>query len=1185
MSTVNNSDLLLVERNGNLHQITYDQMSTLNDDDILLIERGGVQYKVEAQYVSAASGAIVSQPTLSATNSSYAPTTFTATSPVISNAIFYNRKWYKDGVEISGATDLTYYATEIGTYKYEETWADEAGNVLTPSVSQDALLLALAAPTINSPAFGSGIPDFDFTAESSAITNANQIQGGWSSTSFDSNGNNNQWKSVAYGNGKYVALGLIGNAYLAANSTDGINWTSYNTIPYTTYGQLAYGDGVFVASGNGKIVYSTNEGQSWSEASVASNWWQGVTYGDGKFVAVSEDGTNRVATSSDGINWSETSAPGNYMWLAVTYGGGKYVAVSQMGDAMYSSDGTNWSTTSVPETGVWNSVAYGNGRFVAVAGTKVIYSTDGINWSSGNNTIGYWKDITFGDGRFVAVSNYQDSNYPAAAGYSTDGDTWTPSNQAISSPWNGVDYVNGRFIAVAGVGNDIPKIMWSTTGIDAAAELTLTDTTVSKSSDGSLVGGTTINHVLTVGETVQSDTTTVVAPAQVWSDNISNISPGGGPDVFGTASIFDGDTSTGGFTNGFNNIMQWTFSNLSGTLVVYGDPNQNHEKTIDGVSIGSEVSDSEGRITFNITESNTAITFKNVGRTYYTTANQFELNGTPIVNNQPISVPAAQGTVSESTGNVINLTDVSGTWSTGMKIRGATIDTMDYPDPIDISGATFTSSEPVVTTGVVNSWTNANAEWQLAHDLLFAGAVQTKGLPITGTGEQTGPDDFVLDGSTDYYVRVKYGTSDPEDTTAEWSTTTHFRTAPKSAVITSVPTSVNEGSSATVQVTTTNVVTGGYIYWDVTNSEDFTTSSGQAYVSSNSATFYVYPTADNTAEGTESFQVKIYSDDSRTDLLDTSDSITINDTSDGSGQYMVGHINSSSAQTVQWICPSYVTSICVLCIGGGGGGDNGLGNYAGGGGGLAWRNNISVTPGQTYWITAGHGGNGGHSTYTGTNGQDGGDSYMHDFSSQLIARGGGGGGTSNGAGGGYTGQGGGTGGQGGNGSQGNGAGGGGAAGYSGNGGQGGGGSAQSSGSSGSGGGAGGGGVSGRFHYYGEDPTNENNLFSAAGSGGGTGVYGQGSSGAGGYGLGATAVGKGGSGGSDAMSGDNFVSPWPAGSFGGGGGQGHKLVASSAYVNTAYYNDYGRDGARGAAGAVRIIWGPGRSFPSTNTQDV
>lgn len=59
MSTINDSDLLLVERNGNLHQITYDQMSTLNDDDILLVERGGVQYKVEAQYVSTGPNGVI----------------------------------------------------------------------------------------------------------------------------------------------------------------------------------------------------------------------------------------------------------------------------------------------------------------------------------------------------------------------------------------------------------------------------------------------------------------------------------------------------------------------------------------------------------------------------------------------------------------------------------------------------------------------------------------------------------------------------------------------------------------------------------------------------------------------------------------------------------------------------------------------------------------------------------------------------------------------------------------------------------------------------------------------------------------------------------------------------------------------------------------------------------------------
>ena len=44
MSTVNETDLLLVERNGVQYQITYDEMSTLNDDDLLLVERNGVKY-------------------------------------------------------------------------------------------------------------------------------------------------------------------------------------------------------------------------------------------------------------------------------------------------------------------------------------------------------------------------------------------------------------------------------------------------------------------------------------------------------------------------------------------------------------------------------------------------------------------------------------------------------------------------------------------------------------------------------------------------------------------------------------------------------------------------------------------------------------------------------------------------------------------------------------------------------------------------------------------------------------------------------------------------------------------------------------------------------------------------------------------------------------------------------------
>jgi hypothetical protein len=53
--------------------------------------------------------------------------------------------------------------------------------------------------------------------------------------------------------------------------------------------------------------------------------------------------------------------------------------------------------------------------------------------------------------------------------------------------------------------------------------------------------------------------------------------------------------------------------------------------------------------------------------------------------------------------------------------------------------------------------------------------------------------------------------------------------------------------------------------------------------------------------------------------------------------------------TFTWTVPADVTSISVLAVGGGGSG----GGYGGGGGALAYKNNVAVTPGQTYSLTVG----------------------------------------------------------------------------------------------------------------------------------------------------------------------------------------------------------------------------------------
>ena len=56
MSTLTDTDLFLVQSNGQLHKITSDQMSNLNDTDLLLVEREGVQYKLEAKDLELLSG-------------------------------------------------------------------------------------------------------------------------------------------------------------------------------------------------------------------------------------------------------------------------------------------------------------------------------------------------------------------------------------------------------------------------------------------------------------------------------------------------------------------------------------------------------------------------------------------------------------------------------------------------------------------------------------------------------------------------------------------------------------------------------------------------------------------------------------------------------------------------------------------------------------------------------------------------------------------------------------------------------------------------------------------------------------------------------------------------------------------------------------------------------------------------
>ena len=99
------------------------------------------------------------------------------------------------------------------------------------------------------------------------------------------------WRSVCYGNGKFVAVsGDKNGSNIAAYSTDGINWTP-STLPISVQQKLiVYGNGEFmIMSDGGTAVYST-DGINWTPRTLPADLPYGPScYGNGKLVIAKFD--------------------------------------------------------------------------------------------------------------------------------------------------------------------------------------------------------------------------------------------------------------------------------------------------------------------------------------------------------------------------------------------------------------------------------------------------------------------------------------------------------------------------------------------------------------------------------------------------------------------------------------------------------------------------------------------------------------------------------------------------------------------------------------------------------------------------------------------------------------------------------------------------------------------------------
>lgn len=260
----------------------------------------------------------------------------------------------------------------------------------------------------------------------------------------------NNWNAVAYGNGKYVAVGEKGYVTM---SSDGVNWSTPKQVGSSDWNAIVYGNGKFVSVGTrGTAAYSTN-GVDWttfnlskaagSTGSGTETEWNGITFNNGKFIAVGAYTTSSVydylgytTTSKDALEWTGSKQISTSRLLDVQYGeDGYYVTVggkihTGKTPAYYTTNGLEWLTKIVSwDDLTFNSVSFGNGVWVTVGNNGRIGTIENIvedRWSVQTVGSNAWNNVIYSNGKFLAVGNQ---------GYITssiDGINWTTPAQLVS---------------------------------------------------------------------------------------------------------------------------------------------------------------------------------------------------------------------------------------------------------------------------------------------------------------------------------------------------------------------------------------------------------------------------------------------------------------------------------------------------------------------------------------------------------------------------------------------------------------------------------------------------------------------------------------------------------------------------------------------------------------------------------
>ena len=396
---------------------------------------------------------------------------------------------YTIGV-ISATLTVTQITTVLTDFSVPtKTFGDASFGIIAPTTSRDGVFTYSSS---NSAVATIGGSLFYVAVGSGGNTIATSTNGinwtGRGSTVFTTGGFGVAYGKDNLGNDLWVAVGSGGNTI--ASSTDGITWTG-RASPFTSSGlSIVYANRLWVATGQGgnDVAYS-KDGITWYGRGNAftSSGGFGVAYGNGVWVAVgaaenycfcySMDGiywfgrsygTFAITTSANGVAYGKDGS-GNGLWVAVGTGTNSIAT---------STDGINWTgrtSTTIFSTSGW-SVAYANNLWVAVGqgGNSIATSTDGINWTGRGASIftTNGRGVSYVDGLWVASGTGGNS-----IATSVDGITWTGRGQtAFTTGGSGVTRnivpVTSNKITIVGAGSATITAVELATPDYAAATIT-----------------------------------------------------------------------------------------------------------------------------------------------------------------------------------------------------------------------------------------------------------------------------------------------------------------------------------------------------------------------------------------------------------------------------------------------------------------------------------------------------------------------------------------------------------------------------------------------------------------------------------------------------------------------------------------------------------------------------------------